>query len=759
VSRSPVDRLRPAWRMLAALLLATGAAATTPLPASAHAELVTSAPAPNASLIEGPESIALMFSEPIDAETAFIDLLDAQQVRMAVGPVRVSGGGARATISVPPLDPGVYTVSYQVVSTVDGHATAGVFAFLVDPTGAAAPPTSAPAASSPSVDPATVAGRWLALAGLLVALGSLTAWWQAGRHVMDEIAPTVDAGPPWSLVAAASALGASGVVAYLWLSARPIVAALGGDAGGLPFDVAAPFGFSPFAVAMRLAIVVSLAAAIVAFARRGRGGGLSVIVVGALLAIGLAGMSAAGHASSYGGIGFAVLDWLHLVAVAAWLGGLPALAVLARRIGRADVGARAAAALLLRRHGRIALVAAPVVALTGIANSPIVLGASRELVASEYGNLLVAKVVLLSVAVGIGAVNHFAVRGRGRAAVGVLVGAELLVAIVAVSAAATMVTIQPASARQPVLAGPTRAPLHLFGEVGPSDVHVSVNPPTPGSQAYQVSLTEADSGLPRTDVQKAFVELTPPPDAGLPRQRVELTADDVPGLFTISGAYTPVVGTWELDVIVRRAGERDESVRFDLPVTAPVSLEPAPPPDTGIGVPAPLAALWSVLPRGSLGWLPALLGLAGLAGLAAWRVQTHGRWRAVARGALAAVVVIGGLGAGSRALIDAANAPVLADLEQPPSTATAEDVMNGEALYRANCASCHGADGQADGPIATLPDAGELPKAIRDTSDAELGYRIARGIAGTPMPAFAGSLTPEERWQLVAYLRSRWGGP
>jgi mono/diheme cytochrome c family protein len=41
-------------------------------------------------------------------------------------------------------------------------------------------------------------------------------------------------------------------------------------------------------------------------------------------------------------------------------------------------------------------------------------------------------------------------------------------------------------------------------------------------------------------------------------------------------------------------------------------------------------------------------------------------------------------------------------------------------------------------------------------SAAELGYRIANGVAGTPMPAFAGVLSEPERLDLIAYLRSRW---
>ncbi|MDQ2689089.1 MAG: cytochrome c, partial [Chloroflexota bacterium] len=81
------------------------------------------------------------------------------------------------------------------------------------------------------------------------------------------------------------------------------------------------------------------------------------------------------------------------------------------------------------------------------------------------------------------------------------------------------------------------------------------------------------------------------------------------------------------------------------------------------------------------------------------------------------------------------------------------DVERGEAIYRANCASCHGLALDGGGPVTTYPDAGPLDGAVAGASDAELSYRIAYGIAGTPMPAFAGVLTPEERADLIAYLR------
>lgn len=735
---------------LLAVVLAIGAIWATPASVLGHAELAGSTPAANASVVEAPESLSIELTEAIDREAAFVDLVDAQQrVVDGVGEVTVSPDGRRLEVALPDLEPGVYTVSYQVVSTVDGHATAGAFAFLVDPTGAAPPPADSARSTSPSVDGLTLAARWLALAALIVALGALVLWWHAGREALAGLAPDADVRPPWRMVGVASLLGAIGIAGYLLLSARPIAAALGPGAGtGIPLDVAGSFGWTPFAVAMRVALLSSMAVAAISVLTRLRGGWVAAAAV--LLGVALAGMSMAGHAAASGGPLFAGIDWIHLVAVAAWLGALPAAIVLARRAGESRTPILGA---ILRRHGRVAIVAAPVVALTGIANSPLVLGRARDLVASDYGNLLVAKAGLLSVALGIGAVNHFALRGRGRAAVATLVGAELLVGAVAVSAAATMVTIQPASVRQEVLAAPPVNPAHLFAEVGPSRVHVAVSVPAPGPQSYRVTVTDATASGPRGDVQKVFLRFTPPPESGLPPARVELESDPLPGLWVGSGAYTPVVGEWQLGVVLRRAGERDEELTFGLPVSAPGDPETGPPPDTGADVPAPLAAVWGLIPAGPAGWLPTLIALGALVTLG---LAPASRLRSGARGAALAALLITTAAAGSRTLVAAANAPSDADLARQPAVGS-PDLDRGRAVYLANCASCHGRQGDGDGAVRTLPAAGGLGEAVRDASDAELSYRISYGVAGTPMPPFAGLLTSEERADLIGYLRDRWG--
>ncbi|MFL5605243.1 MAG: FTR1 family protein [Gemmatimonadaceae bacterium] len=96
-----------------------------------------------------------------------------------------------------------------------------------------------------------------------------------------------------------------------------------------------------------------------------------------------------------------------------------------------------------------------------------------------------------------------------------------------------------------------------------------------------------------------------------------------------------------------------------------------------------------------------------------------------------------------------------AKLELPRRPA---DLAEGRAIYTASCASCHGAGGLGDGPAGAAlnpkPAAIGSPAQMRGVTPA-LMYRILSvGIAGTPMAGYAGSLTAEQRWNVVAYVNS-----
>ena len=88
----------------------------------------------------------------------------------------------------------------------------------------------------------------------------------------------------------------------------------------------------------------------------------------------------------------------------------------------------------------------------------------------------------------------------------------------------------------------------------------------------------------------------------------------------------------------------------------------------------------------------------------------------------------------------------------------APDVAAGRALFARDCASCHGVAGGGNGPAARgmdpAPPAIGTVAAMRDVSPA-LAYRITSvGVKGTPMVAWAGRLSVDDRWNIVAYLTS-----
>ncbi|RMD86994.1 MAG: iron permease [Alphaproteobacteria bacterium] len=83
------------------------------------------------------------------------------------------------------------------------------------------------------------------------------------------------------------------------------------------------------------------------------------------------------------------------------------------------------------------------------------------------------------------------------------------------------------------------------------------------------------------------------------------------------------------------------------------------------------------------------------------------------------------------------------------------DAARGAALYSENCASCHGAEGRGDGPLA----AGMEPPPVDFTDASRARERslyalysvISRGLDGTPMPSFS-HLAPEDRWALAFHV-------
>lgn len=91
-----------------------------------------------------------------------------------------------------------------------------------------------------------------------------------------------------------------------------------------------------------------------------------------------------------------------------------------------------------------------------------------------------------------------------------------------------------------------------------------------------------------------------------------------------------------------------------------------------------------------------------------------------------------------------------------------DHVKRGEVLYQSTCVACHGAKGDGKGIAAgQLKDmwgfdvrpADLRQPHLRCGDDLRDVYRVlTTGLDGTPMVSFAGVFTPEQRWEIVAYI-------
>lgn len=103
-------------------------------PAFAHAHLVGSEPAADASVRAAPDEVTLRFSEGVEAAFSKVEIKGADGKDVALGKLATNPGDKKILHAKPtePLVPGAYTVLWQATS-VDTHKTKGSFGFKIAP--------------------------------------------------------------------------------------------------------------------------------------------------------------------------------------------------------------------------------------------------------------------------------------------------------------------------------------------------------------------------------------------------------------------------------------------------------------------------------------------------------------------------------------------------------------------------------------------------------------------------------------------------
>jgi copper transport protein len=594
--RPAIGRPRPGrlGRLALAALLALLWLAAAGTAAGAHALLRESDPAAGSSLDQAPRRVLLTFTERPEPELSSIRVLDSggREVQRGQG-APVQGSPLEFAVGLGDVADGTYTVSWRVVSRDDGHVTDGSFAFGVGVPAPSATPQAqaAPRGTTESPSPAAAAARWALYAGLTLLVGVAT----FGLAVSGRVLP---AGARALLAVGAGLTVAGGAARFLAEQARidaPLGTLLDSTTGQgllhLAVGVVVTAGATWFlatgldsAPAREPALVgggppegessqvPDREPAAVHSPLPGEGyapvDAWRLALVGAAAGVTMLLHILVGHAAGPSPLRTVnlLVQWLHLLAVGAWIGGLVWLLAGLRGRERPEQMATAV------RFSKLAAPVLGLVAVTGLSRALHLAGGWKGLLDSSYGRFLDVKVALFFGLVLLGALNRYrivpALAGGVRRLDGLRRNVRGEVVLAACILAVTAVLSQLPPGKFVVEQAAAKPPAPPSVQVEGSDfatsvrVALSVSPGTPGPNAFTAKVTDYDSGedWPATRVALRF---TPRGQPGIAPSTLDLTrAGD--GLWRGQGSQLSIAGKWVVVGLVEGSGPA---------VTVPMELE------------------------------------------------------------------------------------------------------------------------------------------------------------------------------------------
>ncbi|MGW3358712.1 copper resistance CopC/CopD family protein [Streptomyces bungoensis] len=356
----------------------------TAVPASAHAALRGTDPADGSLLRTAPRQVSLTFTEPVSLLTDSLRVYDPGNHRLRTGEAgHAPGRSDTVRVRLPHrLRTGTYTVAWRVVSA-DSHPVSGALTFSVGERSATTVGVAPDRTENPTTTSLYGIARYLAYLAAALLLGTaafvaycrpptrthlrrpaLAAWWAllASTVVLFLLRAPYEEGTSPAQSLGLSALGRTAttrpgelLLARLALLLLPVVCA---------------------PVLRRWHLRVPRGA---------------VHAATAVLATALAlTWAASEHASAGLQVPLAITSTvLHLLAMAAWLGGLAALLTTLRHASEGLAGT-------VSRFSRLAFASVTVLVVTGIYQSWRGLGSWQALTGTTYGRILLAKLAAVT---------------------------------------------------------------------------------------------------------------------------------------------------------------------------------------------------------------------------------------------------------------------------------------------------------------------------------------------------------------------------
>lgn len=385
-----MNRLRHPGRRALVCLVATVGIVLVPGGASAHAILTSSQPEAGQRLGTAPGVVVLEFSEPVNPRLTRATVIDPTGRTFTGGVVQ----GQELRVALDTNAPGVYTVRWVSVSTLDGHTIRGSFQFGVGVSPQGGPVEAAQTAPGPS-DLAIALLRWLEYLELL---------WTVGILLLNRLSRRPGDLAELELLGAVGVLLRNGLVRtpeeLPWVRRRPVLPIAIALLSGVAVVLAEGFvaagssslgdvwsylttGLPGWARSSRLLLEAGALVCAFAWPR----------IVWLLLSASIVALAASGHGAAISPQWWGItVDAVHLLAAGVWAGGILALATVRPPGGWRSEKARK----LLLRFSPFALTAFAVTVAFGAIQSIGELGSFGALFGSSYGQVLLVKVALVA---------------------------------------------------------------------------------------------------------------------------------------------------------------------------------------------------------------------------------------------------------------------------------------------------------------------------------------------------------------------------
>ena len=705
---------------------------------SAHALLVRSVPAANAVLEQPPVQVELYFSEPLEPTLSSISVVDSNIRIVDAGDVRVdTTDSTRMTVTLHALPDGVYTVSWKALSAIDGHQSGGTFPFAVGAASASAV-QSIPQNSSARLPFSALLSKFLFLVSLTILLGHRLFIWLIWNPIL--LSDQQDSSTAISTPDVWARLYRSGLIVLLLSIGLGMLSQAGQTTGrelAFPWDPET----GRILAETRLGVIWMARLALALVAVWLAGGKESALKVWLGFVVNLAllfTVTLTSHAATEVRPLLPMLgDWLHLLGMAFWLGGLVYLFTGIRHLQQMEgLGRTKLTSLLTSRFSIYAILFVTLIGVTGFYSAYLRVGSLAALFTSLYGHVLLIKQIFVVALLIIAATNLLVISPRlnrqrlqgiadtdiaARFAWNLIL--ELIFAGLLLGSVSFLTYLPPAKAVS------TNSGLTGRAQVDDLKLDLNISPGRVGQNTFTLNAITAE-GHPLHSAKKVLLRFTPTQANIAPSELELIGLGD--GSFVAKGVNLSLPDDWQVQAVVRREDRFDAYANFDFTLRNP-------------GAPSEAA---SSIPK-QAAWLLLLIGL--LCSSLTSSVKAPAGLR-LGVGAPLALLAF------SLGLFYLTQPAVVETVRVNPVAPNSESIAAGQALFSASCAACHGVEGKGDGPVGLTLN--PRPADLRQHAipgihtDAQLFEWITNGFPGSRMPAFKNTLSDTDRWNLVNFIRT-----